>query len=779
MADKKITELSSVSTLPDDAVFTAVDSTRSAGDQNVQISKADLAADIGGGITEITNNVITFKTLKSWVNSTLSSLTVDLTGSVEGARTVTKFNSSIDPDFTGLSSGIDYVNGSWVADTDLLLQFEYFNGDVYLVISELSSYVPPILPSNYEMFLDGNDISSLTIDGSNTVSEWRDQSANNNDFIAPTVASQPFYKRVGGLLFDDVDDRLDLDKASASYTSNTQGEVMLLCAQRDQDNLTPVFALIDNSNDQNHIYFGYQGSGGSVAGAMCYNNQKGSGGSGNRDQVIENAPYEKYQNLKYTIWNIVSDGSTITMYKNGDAITVQTVAGTNSGVWFGDKTITSGKFTLASLNSINRDPEIASVLVYDAPLTTQEREEAVRDLKVRFFGMEEPLGLNDQTLTPTTEYTNSHYNWTGGQSKNPVNNKIASVWDKGTTHYTVGDNHDVVGQISIDNGLTYSSEFTVVAGSGNFSYTNPSIGYGSDGRLLCIYTKVEFVSSVYTPQGLFFKYSDDDGATWSTEAQVSGIGANPNMNSNSVIIEGNDGNLYTTSYDADFSTTNAANVRFLESTDNGVTWGIKSNIITEPNASAQAVNETSLSLLADDTWLCLTRVQARNYYTQSISTDNGATWTDQGNTNLCDWWTDATTGTASSSVNLVRTATFEVDSVKCVAYFYLNRGVNFNTSNPTYYRIGIARAQDIIDYGVDGWQDSCSINMLVNGVSLQNVDGYGDIQFFDGDNTAFIRGFYDTSPVKWTVNPAATVTTTVQYFKYEIDENWIKAILNI
>ena len=51
MADKKITELSSVSTLPDNAVFTAVDSTRSAGDQNVKISKADLATDIGGGGT--------------------------------------------------------------------------------------------------------------------------------------------------------------------------------------------------------------------------------------------------------------------------------------------------------------------------------------------------------------------------------------------------------------------------------------------------------------------------------------------------------------------------------------------------------------------------------------------------------------------------------------------------------------------------------------------------------------------------------------------------------
>ena len=60
MADKKITELSSVSTLPDGAVFTAVDSTRSAGDQNVKISKADLEADIGGGGTGTLEQALMF-----------------------------------------------------------------------------------------------------------------------------------------------------------------------------------------------------------------------------------------------------------------------------------------------------------------------------------------------------------------------------------------------------------------------------------------------------------------------------------------------------------------------------------------------------------------------------------------------------------------------------------------------------------------------------------------------------------------------------------------------
>lgn len=47
MANKKITELTAVTTLPDAALLTAVDSTRSEGDQNVKITKANLQADLG------------------------------------------------------------------------------------------------------------------------------------------------------------------------------------------------------------------------------------------------------------------------------------------------------------------------------------------------------------------------------------------------------------------------------------------------------------------------------------------------------------------------------------------------------------------------------------------------------------------------------------------------------------------------------------------------------------------------------------------------------------
>jgi hypothetical protein len=42
MADKKITELTEVTSLPDDALLTAVDTSRSVGDQNVSIQKSNL-----------------------------------------------------------------------------------------------------------------------------------------------------------------------------------------------------------------------------------------------------------------------------------------------------------------------------------------------------------------------------------------------------------------------------------------------------------------------------------------------------------------------------------------------------------------------------------------------------------------------------------------------------------------------------------------------------------------------------------------------------------------
>ena len=53
MADKKITELTEVTSLPDAAFLTAVDTTRATGDQNVKIQKSNVITDPTSGTIEM------------------------------------------------------------------------------------------------------------------------------------------------------------------------------------------------------------------------------------------------------------------------------------------------------------------------------------------------------------------------------------------------------------------------------------------------------------------------------------------------------------------------------------------------------------------------------------------------------------------------------------------------------------------------------------------------------------------------------------------------------
>jgi len=57
MANKKISELTAVVTLPDAALITAVDLTRAAGDQNVKIAKSDLITGGGGAVDSVNTQI--------------------------------------------------------------------------------------------------------------------------------------------------------------------------------------------------------------------------------------------------------------------------------------------------------------------------------------------------------------------------------------------------------------------------------------------------------------------------------------------------------------------------------------------------------------------------------------------------------------------------------------------------------------------------------------------------------------------------------------------------
>lgn len=94
------------------------------------------------------------------------------------------------------------------------------------VISRSASFTPTSI-SGLALWLDGADAASVTLDGSNMVSQWSDKSGNGRHASQATVLSRPAYSTaaVNGLnavTFDGVNDVLDssssLVASDGSYT---------------------------------------------------------------------------------------------------------------------------------------------------------------------------------------------------------------------------------------------------------------------------------------------------------------------------------------------------------------------------------------------------------------------------------------------------------------------------------------------------------------------------------------------------------------------------------
>lgn len=80
------------------------------------------------------------------------------------------------------------------------------------VISRQASFSPTSI-SNLAMWLDGADAASVTLDGSNTVSQWNDKSGNGRHVTQAAVNSRPSYvtsaiNGLNALNFDGTDDFL-------------------------------------------------------------------------------------------------------------------------------------------------------------------------------------------------------------------------------------------------------------------------------------------------------------------------------------------------------------------------------------------------------------------------------------------------------------------------------------------------------------------------------------------------------------------------------------------
>jgi len=619
----------------------------------------------------------------------------------------------------------------------------------------------PVFPN-----IDANGILLVPAISSN-YSEAITDRIDGNTITTPSGFNAPSFVN-NRLIFDETNNEgLILERSGSTIENDTQGEVVAVINRIYAYDEAIAAASGDANSTINYAIISTDVSDFATTGA----------------EYIEQTNFGSGARSDFATVGANSNGSSWALYQNESAISPTNTTGSNDGEWvfFNENIDRLGIFCVPKDNPSYYGGELMFWYYCSRPLTTSERTSVVNYAHQVCFGDSSPVNYSIQTLTPTQVYQNSKYNYTGGYALNPTNDKIASVWDKGDTHYNagVGDFHGIYGQISTDGGETFGSEFEVWAGSDPDSFTNASQGYDSNGRLHVVATKVEPDNMAgYTPIALVAKYSDDDGDTWSSEATVSGITLTGLLNTNGNIIENpTTGDLYCSGYEGISGGT--IRVIVLRSTDSGVSWANWKTVDSSTFASGDSnepINETSIRYIADNTILAATRVNGRNFIKYYLSENDGDTWSDLGRFIPSDTWQDDTAGTSSSYVHLIRLATFIYNETTYVAAITLNRGGAIIDQTPTYLRMYLGKASNIISQGVEGFFHGAGIKFHVDSIDLTNLDGYPDILFPSNDRTCIIRQFKDTNGNPYQTNGQQGSITDIDYMTYTIPESYLNKI---
>ena len=155
---------------------------------------------------------------------------------------------------------------------------------------------------------------------------------------------------------------------------------------------------------------------------------------------------------------------------------------------------------------------------------------------------------------------------------------------------TVGDTGYLVYRVYNKATKTWGAIQTLVSRTG-WDSRNQIAGVTPTGRIIVAYYQCE-----YTAPGVIntatrttkYKYSDDDGATWSAEFSLSQYCPYPSLDNVPFgkIISFDNGNLLITVY-------NYHTIFTLKSTDNGASWGTTSGSVPNPNANITTVYTTT------------------------------------------------------------------------------------------------------------------------------------------------------------------------------------------
>lgn len=302
---------------------------------------------------------------------------------------------------------------------------------------------------------------------------------------------------------------------------------------------------------------------------------------------------------------------------------------------------------------------------------------------------------------------------------NTSKTKTNFISSRGPDHFGLGNDRTMVQSISLNDGRLWPAYNTLFVDASTSPQGGPAGGHTPTGRLILAYGKFTSATGVYT--NMIVRYSDDDGATWSSEIDVTLPVTSPVLTFWNVIdrLEVDDnGDLLLTWYG--FSGTSLYNLYVMRSTDDGLSW--THNLVdTSPTAYK---NESSVVNVGGGDLLYMARVEtavAGSFvFEQYLSTDNGVNWTTQGTTHF-----DITLYVYAHPPML---RAFLLDGTLVVACYFVNRGSR-------RFHVCYATAAGLVANGVSEWTGKSvyTLDIRLYGANLGWESGYPNVRHPDND----------------------------------------------
>jgi hypothetical protein len=287
-----------------------------------------------------------------------------------------------------------------------------------------------------------------------------------------------------------------------------------------------------------------------------------------------------------------------------------------------------------------------------------------------------PLGSTIQKSF--TSLSSASYEHFGIITTNNTNGHMVLIYRKGTIH--VGDAGNIYIRHSSDGGANWGTESQLFSESG-IDLRNIGGGYDSNGRLFVFYGRYNPSTSIWLSMN--YRYSENDGSTWSSQQTLSNQ-SNTAFSPYGHVIDVGNNTLFQTWYGVNGST---YSLYLYKSSDGGSSFSTVKNIYS----GNVLCTEPSMVNLGGGCFLILSRINNGSTFRQFKSENNCDTWSDQGATSFETWSTAANMQAPPFLVYI------NYQGVGIVACYYTRRD-----TSPTKLKVVFGLAKDLLD-GTNGW----------------------------------------------------------------------------